>query len=699
MSDEQPPEVGSRRRRREIREARERARAAERERLAAARRLGSTATPGGIFDQEASEPKVDRAAENGHRSAQSQNDPAFPSRRALRQQRETGSIPRISPETPQPKPVNTALGEEQPPVASSRVPRAQESRDSATNEEPTWARLAAAQQQSRSVQQQPDRSIQAPGQRTVSAAESSRGQQQGESESLPIASSRHESAPASPAGGTEPGGGTPEDSSAEGSADEGVSAASPVPEAGPATPFEHVLSPQQPSSPAEAEHVPEDEHAYAGEDFHDHEDFDGEYAEEWELTEDGEYIEHDENGVPVLVGASSYGRGYQTVTAVDSEMSRNLLERRRAKRRRRNIAMGIAFGGFVALMVGLVIVVQSLSGIFGDSEPQDYEQVAGDLVSFRIEEGDGLENVAGRLVDQGIVASRDAFFDAVAEFEGDATPHPDEFMLNEQMPAADAVEAIFGDGVPVYTVYIEPNMWIEEAFAEIAAQTPHSVQDLEAAAADPTAYGLPEQALSLEGYLPPGEHSFPIEDEMTAEEILTELTSITLERLEEQGITDPQEQYETVIIASLITAEANHNDPDSYPVMAGAIQNRLEPDNPQTDGYLFIDATNNYGLGEHDIHGATQLDEDSPWNSRTQPGLPPGPVGAPLRATLEAAAHPQENDYNYWVTVNLETGQTEFSETYEQHQVYEREFLQWCDDNPGVCSPADVESAEEGFEG
>ncbi len=47
------------------------------------------------------------------------------------------------------------------------------------------------------------------------------------------------------------------------------------------------------------------------------------------------------------------------------------------------------------------------------------------------------------------------------------------------------------------------------------------------------------------------------------------------------------------------------------------------------------------------------------------------------------------------MTVNIETGETEFAEDLAQHEQYEQEFLAYCADNPDVCSPGDVDAAEE----
>jgi UPF0755 protein len=121
-------------------------------------------------------------------------------------------------------------------------------------------------------------------------------------------------------------------------------------------------------------------------------------------------------------------------------------------------------------------------------------------------------------------------------------------------------------------------------------------------------------------------------------------------------------------IASLVESEANR-DQDRGKV-ARVIYNRLETD--ATNGLLQIDATVNYALGRNLGLGLTKDDlaVDSPYNTRKNPGLPPTPIEAPGDKAIEAAAHPTPGDWIYYVTVNLDTGETRFTKDYDQ-------FLEW----------------------
>lgn len=446
----------------------------------------------------------------------------------------------------------------------------------------------------------------------------------------------------------------------------------------------------EPLDEGDAHDRPSPDEAYADGAEADHAEADAGVAG----TEDSEHdpvegarIGEDDDGSPILITSSSYGRGYQTVTTVEGDASKNLLKNRRERRRRRNTTLTVAVSAFAVLLIGFVVVVQQILGGSGN----DYEEQAGEQITFTVNEGEGPQNVATRLVDQGVVASQDAFDDAYSDLEGTPDLHAGEYSMREEMPAADALDILFEQGDAENYIAIDTGVRIDAAFAAISSGTGISESDLRQAAEDPTDFGLPEDAPNLEGYLAPGEYRVPMD--ATAEEILQEMVDTTVERLEDVGISDPDEQYDTIIVASLLTAEAL---PDDYRTIAGIIENRLAPDNEETDGRLQIDATVIYGLGQQSLQFSEEdrNDASNEYNTYAIRGLPPGPIEAPAVEAIEAASDPDENDYFYWVTTNIETGETKFAEDYEEHQIYWQEFTEYCDENPEICEGEPTEDAQ-----
>ena len=140
-------------------------------------------------------------------------------------------------------------------------------------------------------------------------------------------------------------------------------------------------------------------------------------------------------------------------------------------------------------------------------------------------------------------------------------------------------------------------------------------------------------------------------------------------------------------VASLVEAEGRGDD---MPKIARVIYNRVEnPDNGETNGRLQIDATVNYALHRKGTVAVT-TDEtqntDSPYNTYTNQGLPPGPIEAPGDEAIAAAAHPADGNWLYYVTVNLKTGLTKFTDSYDQFLQFKQEYQNYCDtESAGAC--------------
>jgi uncharacterized YceG family protein len=101
--------------------------------------------------------------------------------------------------------------------------------------------------------------------------------------------------------------------------------------------------------------------------------------------------------------------------------------------------------------------------------------------------------------------------------------------------------------------------------------------------------------------------------------------------------------YDVLTIASMIEKEAAV--PSERPLMAAVIYNRLHAGMP-----LGIDATLRYGLRIPPTESilASQLRNQTPYNTRVHLGLPPTPIANPGLASIRAAAHPARVDYLYY---------------------------------------------------
>ena len=108
---------------------------------------------------------------------------------------------------------------------------------------------------------------------------------------------------------------------------------------------------------------------------------------------------------------------------------------------------------------------------------------------------------------------------------------------------------------------------------------------------------------------------------------------------------------------------------------------------PITNGLLQIDATVNYALDRSLIAVPTEDDTkvDSPYNTYANTGLPPGPIEAPGDDAIEAAAHPADGNWLFYVTVNLATAETKFTDSYQEFLEFKQELRDYCETKSDRC--------------
>jgi cell division protein YceG involved in septum cleavage len=119
---------------------------------------------------------------------------------------------------------------------------------------------------------------------------------------------------------------------------------------------------------------------------------------------------------------------------------------------------------------------------------------------------------------------------------------------------------------------------------------------------------------------------------------------------------------DVVTIASMVEEEAQLD--SERPLIAAVIYNRLREGIP-----LGIDATVRFATGNYEEPlTESELAVDSPYNTRLNAGLPPGPISSPGLASIEAAARPAQVDYLYYVVEPGTCGEHAFSSTDAEFQ-------------------------------
>lgn len=310
----------------------------------------------------------------------------------------------------------------------------------------------------------------------------------------------------------------------------------------------------------------------------------------------------------------------------------------------------VALGIVAVLAVGSVLAARSwyANQLDPPGEP-------GEVVQVEIPQGASVSKVADLLEAEGIITNATIFRFWVGGKDLDSV-QAGTYELQRSSSFDEAVEALNAGpaqpiGVETTRVSIPEGLTVRETLARIAEQVPRfPLAELQAAIDQgqvPTTL-RPEGNPSYEGLLFPA--TYEITDDDTPLTLLTQMAAEMERRTAALGVDAAIERaratglelspYDLLIIASLVQEESGN--PGESPKIATVIENRLR------EGWaLGIDATSRY-LAE--LEGRpVDFESTSPYNTRTQPGLPPTPIASPGEEALAAAFTPAEGPWLYYV--------------------------------------------------
>jgi UPF0755 protein len=310
-------------------------------------------------------------------------------------------------------------------------------------------------------------------------------------------------------------------------------------------------------------------------------------------------------------------------------------------------------------------VIDTISGV-------DFEGRGVGNVDLKIDAGDSGEVVASKLVELGI--TKDFSFTYKRIIARNPVFIPGTFTLRKGM-SADAALDLLADPKTrvVQVVTIREGLRLPQVLSELSKATKLPLADFESAAKDPTVFGLSPKLTNLDGYLFPA--TYEINKEDTALDLIRSMVERMNVELDKFGV-KVSDRHKVLTLASIVQREARATE-DFYKV-ARVFQNRLDVGMP-----LQSCATISYlTSGSTFTNTPEERASKNPYNTYLYPGLPVGPIGAPGTTAIDAALHPVEGPWFYFVSVNLETGETEFNETYEGHLKSVKRWDDWLRANP-----------------
>jgi UPF0755 protein len=273
--------------------------------------------------------------------------------------------------------------------------------------------------------------------------------------------------------------------------------------------------------------------------------------------------------------------------------------------------------------------------------------------------GYSTRRIANELKSAGVIRSASAFV-LWHQFHHQRSLKAGEYLFEKPATALDIHDRLARGDIYVHTVVIpEGYTMFDIAQAIQDAGLGSSQEFLDVAKSDTELIAdLAPEAKTLEGYL------FPATYEFTRTESMQDMAAAMVKQFREvaREIGLSGEVQNTVTMASIIEKETAA--PEERPMVASVYYNRLARNIALQADPSVIYAELLQGRYGGALHHA-DLRFDSAYNTYRHTGLPPGPIGNPGKTSLEAALHPAETDYYFFVSDG--NGHHRFAQSLEAH--------------------------------
>ena len=336
----------------------------------------------------------------------------------------------------------------------------------------------------------------------------------------------------------------------------------------------------------------------------------------------------------------------------------------------------------IALLLALILVVggglayanrSAIRSGFDQIVGNDYAGDGYSSVLVDINPGDTGETIAKSLVEMGVVKNFTTTYKLI--LQRNPKFYPGTYKLRLHMSSESALRQLLDpNSLASNRILIKEGLRANVILDILAAKTGIARSEFSAAAKNRAAIGLPADAVSIEGYLFPATYTFAPNANATS--ILKAMIVRMQDELNSFGVKD-SDRNRVLTLASIVQKEARQQ-PDFYKV-SRVFLNRIA-----VGMHLQSDATVSYGVDGKTVNtSAADRANNNGFNTYLNAGLPVGPISSPGSVAIDAALHPASGKWLYFCAINLQTGETVFSNTLAEHEVAVAQWRAWMKEHPG----------------
>lgn len=286
-------------------------------------------------------------------------------------------------------------------------------------------------------------------------------------------------------------------------------------------------------------------------------------------------------------------------------------------------------------------------------------------ILVEIEKGWGVRTIADSLKKAGVLTKTTPFVWRYRLFFHRQPLKAGQYEIAVPASPQTVIETLIKGLVYLHPVTVAKGLTGEETFPAFLAAGFGTPDAFAAAFKDTGPLGLLNpQASDLEGYLFP--ETYRLAKGTTAADVVKAMVeqfrAVFADPWRRRTAALGMSVRDAVILASLIEKETGR--PEEKALVSSVFHNRLKAGMKLDCDPTIIYALKRAGIYDGKLHGR-DLRFESPYNTYRHAGLPPGPIANPGRASLEAALHPAETEFLYFVA--RRDGGHQFSRTLREH--------------------------------
>ena len=326
------------------------------------------------------------------------------------------------------------------------------------------------------------------------------------------------------------------------------------------------------------------------------------------------------------------------------------------------------------IVLAIIVVVGLVASWFAWSWAQgkiDPAGEPGEEVMVEIPEGTGTAAIGDVLAEAGVITDA-GLWNWYTKLNDPGTIQAGSYVMRVNSSFDEAIDDLAKKPLPPNSTMVTVPEGLTQAQIAARLADPEdgvagfTVEGVNAALADPASRSpvIPAEQSLLEGTLYP--ETYTVEEGDTEAVVIRRMvdqfeqvaTEVDLNgRAAALGLTP----YEVLTVASMVEREAGT--PADGPKVARVIYNRLANNEP-----LGIDATSCYEKDQIPCQLTTaELNDNTPYDTRRQAGLPPTPIASPGRASIEAALGPAEGPWTFYVLdVTKDDGSSFFTDSVDE---------------------------------